>query len=86
MFYTTADGQIMVADYETRAAAFVPGKPHPWSTARISVNMGRGFFELGFDGKRVLTSINPVDNTAKSASVHITLLLNFFDELKRRLP
>ena len=32
------------------------------------------------------SSINPADAAQQSASVHITMLLNFFDELKRRLP
>jgi len=38
------------------------------------------------DGKRVLTSISMVEPVAQNASVHVMLLLNFFDELKRRLP
>ncbi|HUQ90403.1 MAG TPA: protein kinase [Bryobacteraceae bacterium] len=86
IFFTTSDGRIMVTDYEIKGDSFLVGKPRPWTDTRISANMGRASFDLAPGAKRVLTSVNPVDVSQPSGSVHITLLLNFFDELKRRLP
>ncbi len=86
LLYATTDGRIMVVDYEIRGDTFVPGKPRPWTEARIASNMGRANFDLAPDGKRVLTSVLPVDTGEHNSSVHVTFLLNFFDELKRRIP
>jgi len=86
VLYSTLDGQIMVVDYEVRGDSFLPGKPRAWSEARISANMGRPEFDLMPDGQRVLTRVIPNDSPERNASVHVTLLFNFFDELKRKLP
>ena len=76
----------MVCDYEIRGDTFVPGKPRLWAETRVGDNLGSPDFELSLDSQRILTSINPADTDSKPASVHVTFLLNFFDELKRRLP
>ena len=86
LFFSTSDGSVMVCDYETRGDTFIPGKPRLWTETRIGDNLGGHNFELSLDGQRILTQINPVDTTAQPANVHVTFLLNFFDELKRRLP
>jgi hypothetical protein len=44
------------------------------------------YFAVDPAGKRVLSYFAPEDRAKRNASVHVTLLLNFFDELKRRLP
>ena len=43
-------------------------------------------FDMTPDGPRVLTYVNPMGTGEQSASVHVTFLLNFFDEIRRRLP
>jgi eukaryotic-like serine/threonine-protein kinase len=86
LLYSTLEGQIMVVDYEIHGDSFVPGKPRPWAETRISANLGRPEFELTPDGQRVLTRVIPNDSLERNISVHVTLLFNFFDELKRKLP
>ena len=86
LLYATIDGRMMVSDYEIRGSSFVPGKPRVWSDTRIVSNMGRPTFEISPDGRRVLTSINTAEPAAQNTPVHVMFLLNFFDELKRRLP
>jgi hypothetical protein len=45
----------------------------------------RGYFDLANDGKRIAAIM--ADETAEEPGVqsHVTFLLNFFDELKRRV-
>ena len=86
ILFVTPDGQIMAVDYEIQGDSFRAGKPRPWTEARISSNMGRAIFDLTPDGQRVLTYVNPVDTVEQRSSVHVTFLLNFFDDLRRRLP
>ena len=85
LFYSTAEGQIMVSDYVVKGDAFEAAKPRPWSAVRISSNFGMAHFDLA-PGSRVLTSVSTTDTQERKASVHATFLLNFFDELKRRVP
>jgi serine/threonine-protein kinase len=86
ILYVTTTGRIMAADYEIRGDTFVAGKARLWSETRVNVNIGLPYFKLAAEGKRVLTYINPADTAENNTSVHVTMLLNFFDELKRRLP
>jgi len=86
LMYATSDGRLLAADYEIQGDSFLVGKPRLWTDARISANMGHADFDVAADGQRVLTSINPVDRVEQSTTVHVTFLLNFFDELKKRVP
>jgi hypothetical protein len=61
----------------SRASGPMPGSVPIW---------GAQTFDITPDGKRVFTTINPVENVEQNSSVHVTFLLNFFDELKRRVP
>jgi len=40
----------------------------------------------GPDGKRFAVLTLPETAAGEKGSVHVTMLLNFFDELKRRIP
>jgi hypothetical protein len=44
-------------------------------------------FDLAPDGKHIVTfPAPPAPEPDRKSSVHVTVLLNFFDELKRRVP
>ncbi len=85
LFIATPDGRVMVCDYETKGDTFIPGKVRQWTETRIIDTVGAHSFEVAPDG-RLLTSVNPAESGANPVNVHVTFLLNFFDELKRRLP
>ena len=78
----------MVAGYTATGDALVFGKPKVWSPHPVP---GEGSppvvpYDLFPDGKRVAVVLN-ADGTADPRPVTgLTFLLNFFDELKRRLP
>ena len=84
LFYETADNQIMVVDYKVDGASFVAGKPRLWSEKRL-LFVGGVNADLAPDGKRFVMLMAPETGTEKG-SVHVTMLLNFFDEVKRRIP
>ncbi len=86
LFYERlSDARIMVVGYTAKSDSFVPGKPRVWSDTQISdpsvLNL-----DLHPDGKRF--AVIPIhEATARDkGSVHITFLLNFFDELRRKMP
>jgi serine/threonine-protein kinase len=86
LFFYAPDGHIMVADYTVRGDSFVTDTPRVWSSARVLRTGVIANFDLAPDGKRVVAFPRPHGEADEGGSVHVTMLLNFFDELKRRLP
>ena len=77
--------RIMVADYTVRGDSFSAGKPRVWSPTQIRRTSVAQNFDLAPDGKRVAFFPRPAEDQSKG-SLHATFLLNFFDELRRRVP
>ena len=86
LFYVTIDGHIMVAPYTVSGQSFLPGKPRLWAEPAIYMMGNSQFLDLAPDGKRF--AVLPAADAAggEKSTLHITFLLNFFDELKRRMP
>jgi Tol biopolymer transport system component len=80
--YFVRAGQIMVSDYTVRGSSFEAGKPRVWSKQRLFRTAFTNF-DLAPDGRQF--AIVP-DTSASPTRVGVTMLLNFFDELRRRLP
>ena len=86
LLFTSEGDRIMTVSYKVKGETFVADKPKVWTEKRI-MNlglMGPANFDLAPDGKRVV-ALMPVDQP-ESVRNHMTLLLNFFDELRRRVP
>jgi serine/threonine-protein kinase len=85
LFYEAADHRIMELEYTAKGDSFLPGTPRVWSVSRI-FNPGVSHMDLAPDGKHFAV-LAPAENSASAkGSVHVTFLLNFFDELRRRIP
>ena len=81
LLYQSGD-QIMAVSYTAHGGSFVPKKPRVW----LSKLGGAISFDLAPDGKR-LAVLAPVGTPEEPKAEHeVTLLFNFFDELRRRLP
>jgi WD40 repeat protein len=78
--------RLMVVDYSSKGEAFTVAKPRAWSDRSIqSFTGGVNSYDLAPDGKRV--AAYPLTTaTADGSSQHVTFLLNFGDELRRRVP
>jgi serine/threonine-protein kinase len=85
LFYETADNRVMVVDYIVNGDSFVPGKARLWSQKKIFYQ-GLLNLDLAPDGKRFAVLTAPEATSGGISSVHVTMLLNFFDEVKRRIP
>jgi len=79
---------ITAAGYTASGDAFVFGKLQPWSP-HLLLDLGSppvGAYDIAPDGKRAAVVLN-ADGTADPKPVtHLTFLLNFLDELRRRAP
>ena len=84
-FENPNDRRIWVAAYTTKGDTFIPDKPRLWSEAQIQEpNITYWNFDLAPDSKRF--AVFPRPDEDRKGSVHVTVLLNFFDELARRIP
>lgn len=51
----------------------------------LAVDGARPVFDIAPDGKRFAVFPRP-ESEEKQGNVHVTFLLNFFDELRRKVP
>jgi hypothetical protein len=76
-----AGDQIMAASYTPKGDAFVAEKPRVWIA-----KLGGTQWDLSPDGKRVAV-VKPEGTAEAPKQEHeIVMLLNFFDELRRKVP
>jgi hypothetical protein len=85
LFYATLDNRIMVTEYTARGDSFSHTKPRLWSDQQIFTPGGRRYFDLHPDGKCFAVFPRP-ESSEKPGNLHVTFLLNFFDEVRRRAP
>ena len=85
LFFLGGDDRVMVVDYTTEGEAFNAGKARPWAPTQVYRDGVRMNFDLAPDGKRVVVTPRPADTSSKE-NLHATFLLNFFDEVRRRIP
>ena len=88
LFFLTPDWKIMVLDYGVTGNSFVPGKPHVWTPKSLAWLGGNYPYDLAPDGKRfaVVLSTGGGAEQVQRPTDSVTVLLNFFDELRRRAP
>jgi hypothetical protein len=83
------DHQVMVVDVGVRARALIPGTPRPWPWWTVTSSDPRHTlrnFDVSPDGRRLLI-LDPADPPgAAKPRAAVTLLQNFFDELRRLAP
>jgi hypothetical protein len=78
----------MVATYSAKGDTFSADKPNLWSSTRIAspASVRSWNLDVAPDGKRVAAFPAMEDTGQQRSSVHLTFLLNFFDEVRRRIP
>jgi hypothetical protein len=75
----------MAATYTAKGDSFVAGKPQVWTETRVRDIGNFPNYDLAPDGKRLAVFVADNDASEKPPT-HLTFLLNFFDELRRRAP
>jgi hypothetical protein len=76
-----AGDRIMAAGYATHGESFVAEKARVWASDVRTT----GGFDPSPDGKRVAVSV-PVSTKPSGPAQSFVFILNFFDELRRRVP
>jgi serine/threonine-protein kinase len=85
LFFLGGDDRIMVAPYTIAGDSFAAAVPRPWSSTQVLRDGVRQNFDIAPDGRRVVMFPKPPE--AKSeGTLHAHFLLNFFDEVRRRIP
>jgi Tol biopolymer transport system component/predicted Ser/Thr protein kinase len=86
LLYQSGD-QIMAVAYAAKGGRFVAEKPRVWLAKLEGFRAGFGTaWDLAPDGRRVAV-VTPVETPAAPGQDHeVVMLLNFFDELRRRVP
>jgi len=83
LFYVTFDGRIWVASYAVKGDSFAASQPRVWSEKAPPLV---GFApDLMPDGKRFVVLLPPSAANPVERPTHVTFLLNFSDELRRRV-
>ena len=84
LLYRAGD-EIMATSYTSNSGTFVAEKPRVWLN-RFSGTNGGTSWDLAPDGRRVAV-VTPVESADASKTEHeVVFLLNFFDELRRKVP
>jgi serine/threonine-protein kinase len=81
LMYRAGD-RVMSVSYIVNGDSFVADKPRVWAE-KLG---GASGFDLSPDGKRLIVTIPVATSQAPTADHHVVFVLNFFDELRRRVP
>jgi len=89
LFFTSGDRRIMVVSYSTEGDSFLPNKPAPWAqfemlAPNVTLHMARSSVDLAPDGKRFAVLV-PANTKALKPQTHVNVLLNFFEEIERKI-
>jgi Tol biopolymer transport system component/DNA-binding winged helix-turn-helix (wHTH) protein len=87
LFFWTFGGprnHLMAASYRVLGDSFVADKPRVWSEKRPVTFTSTRSYDPAPDGKRIV-ALMPAE-TPEEPPGHLIFLLNFFDELRRRVP
>jgi serine/threonine-protein kinase len=83
LLYISLDRRVMASTYTAKGDSFIAGTPQVWAEAPIRVAAVGREYDLAPDGKRLAAILGDDD---EKLPTHLTVLLNFFDELRRRAP
>jgi serine/threonine-protein kinase len=94
LFFLSGQRLLMVASYTVNGGGFKAEEPRIWSQRVLNRGAWTTFFAgfpthmfgLAPDGKRFAVALPLGDIGEQKPLTHVTLLLNFFDELRRRVP
>ena len=74
----------MTVSYTAKGDSFAAAKPRVWTQTRLR-SSGAPNCDLAPDGKRLAAFVAD-DASGEKLPTHLTFLLHFFDELRRKAP
>ncbi len=89
LLFETPDSHVMAVSYSvshtTGGDSFAAGKPRAWTETHLRRSSTFFNYDLAPDGKRLAAFVADDANGEKPIT-HLTFLLNFSDELRRKAP
>jgi len=76
----------MVTSYKESGDSFVAAKPQVWSDKHRLASGQFPSYDVAPDGKSFAAILYADGTTEQKPVTNVTVLLNFFDELRRRVP
>lgn len=86
VFFRSRNNQIMVVPYTVKGDLFVAEKPRLWSGRKLALTPTARGFDVAPDGKHIVATLPAEYSEEQKTQHHVIFLLNFFDELRRRVP
>jgi serine/threonine-protein kinase len=85
LFFRTLDSRVMVVTYAVKDHSFIAERPRLWTDRHLANfgPIGVATYDVSRDGDKIV-ALMPAE-TAQDQQSHITVLLNFFDEIRRRV-
>jgi len=84
LFYATDDQRLMVVSYSMHGQTFASGSPRQWTPLRFADTGVLPNYDLANDGRRVLALVAPGASLAAQRQNQATVIVGFYDELRRR--
>ena len=75
----------MVAAYRVKRGSFQADSPRLWSQRRLGDTGVLPNFDVAPDGRRVAALLPAASPAEQQAQNHVTFLMNFFEEVRRRV-
>jgi hypothetical protein len=85
LLYENPENRITVGIYTVAGNSFRADKPRLWSQGQVADLGSLPGFDLHPDGKRFVL-VTAAENTKEAGPQKVTLILNFSEELRRRVP
>ena len=86
LLYRTDAQRLMAVPYKPDADSFVAGTPRPWSSDSLANTGVLPNFDVAPDGERILALMPAAQSEKQQSPNHVTIMLNFVDEVRRRVP
>ena len=83
LVFRALDGRVMAAACAAKGDSFAAGKPRVWTETRIRPSGAVASYDIAPDGKRLAAILA---DDGEKLPTHLTVLLNFLDELRRKAP
>jgi serine/threonine-protein kinase len=84
LFYRTEEAQVMVARYTIQGDSFIADPPRKFADKKLALITANGSYDLAPDG-RIVGLFPTEDEGSNRAQSHVTFLINFADEIRRRV-
>jgi hypothetical protein len=85
LLFLGADDRIMVVTYTVAGGAFSASRPRAWSPTPVRRDGVRQNFDISSNGTRAVVVPRPAGEQVEG-NLHAAFVLNFFDEVRRRIP